>query len=64
MAFTYLARYLATAAMTVAGIPLYENLRGHWTLTLLGCISIILTPLPYVFFKFNHALHHKRVGMA
>lgn len=64
MAFTYLARYLAAAAMTVAGIPLYENLGGHWTLTLLGCISIILTPLPYVFFKFNHALHHKSVGVA
>ncbi|KID84320.1 MFS transporter, DHA1 family, multidrug resistance protein [Metarhizium guizhouense ARSEF 977] len=64
MAFTYLARYLAAAAMTVVGIPLYENLGGHWTLTLLGCISIILTPLPYVFFQFNHAPHHDCAVMA
>ncbi|EXA31198.1 hypothetical protein FOVG_17516 [Fusarium oxysporum f. sp. pisi HDV247] len=56
MAFTYLARCLAAAAMTVVGIPLYDNLGRHWTLTLLGCISVILTPLPYIFFRFDSAL--------
>ncbi|KAL5598271.1 hypothetical protein FOBRF1_012064 [Fusarium oxysporum] len=64
MAFTYLARYSAAAAMTVVGIPLYKSLGRHWTLTLLGCISLFLTPLPYMFFKLNSLMHKNSAYMA
>jgi hypothetical protein len=39
--------------MTVVGIPFYENLGVHWTLTILGVISALLVPVPYVFYKYG-----------
>ncbi|PVH73514.1 hypothetical protein DL98DRAFT_519847 [Cadophora sp. DSE1049] len=44
-----LKRYVAAGGMT--GLDTYcmcENLGVHWTLTVLGCISLLLTPAPYV----------------
>lgn len=59
MAFSYLVRYLAAGGMTVAGIPWYDNLSPQWTLTILGCLSVLLTPLPYIFFKFGIRIRGK-----
>ena len=56
MAFTYLARYSAASGMTVAGIPLYNQLGSQWTLTILGAISLVLTPLPYIFHRYGTSL--------
>ncbi|TGJ80291.1 hypothetical protein E0Z10_g8467 [Xylaria hypoxylon] len=36
LTFNALTRYIAAGGFTVVGIPLYENLGTHWTLTLLG----------------------------
>lgn len=29
---------------------MYKNLNNHWTLTVLGCISLVITPTPYVLY--------------
>ncbi|KAK9479867.1 major facilitator superfamily domain-containing protein [Lipomyces japonicus] len=46
-------RYMTAGGMTVVGIPFYRNLGTHWTLTIMGCISSLLVPLPYVFYKWG-----------
>lgn len=52
-------RYIAAGVMVVVSIPMYTNLGVHWSLTLLGCISVLMTPVPYVFYKFGH-VYRKR----
>ncbi|CRG85091.1 hypothetical protein PISL3812_02227 [Talaromyces islandicus] len=47
-------RYIASGAMVVVTLPMYKNLGVHWALTLLGCISLIMTPVPYVFYRYGH----------
>jgi hypothetical protein len=45
--------------MTVVGIPFYKNMGVHWTLTILGGISALLVPVPYVFYKYGHRIRAK-----
>jgi MFS family permease len=52
-------RYVAAGIMVPVSIPMYENLGVHWTLTLLGCISTILTPVPFVMWKFGYAIRKR-----
>lgn len=42
--------------MTIVGIPFYENLGVHWTLTILGAISAIMVPVPYLFYIFGEKI--------
>lgn len=35
--------------MTIVGIPFIQNTGVHWTLTILGRISVLLVPVAYVF---------------
>jgi len=51
LASVTLIRYVAAGGMVVVGVPFYENVGTHWTLTILGCISALLVPLPYIFYK-------------
>ena len=46
-------RYVAAGVMIPVSIPMYENLGVHWTMTLLGCISVVLTPVPFIFYKYG-----------
>ncbi|KAI1616180.1 major facilitator superfamily domain-containing protein [Exophiala viscosa] len=46
-------RYIAAGGMIPASIPLYENLGVHWTVTLLGAISALMAPVPYIFYYFG-----------
>lgn len=59
LASVTLLRYMAAGGMVVVGIPFYENLGVHYTLTILGCISAILVPVPYVFYKYGWWLRSK-----
>ncbi|KAJ0425582.1 MFS general substrate transporter [Aspergillus carlsbadensis] len=56
LGFMTVSRYCAAGGMTVVGIPFYSNMGVHYTLTILGCISVVMTPLPYVFWKFGHVI--------
>ena len=44
-------RYIVSAGMVPASLPFYRNLGVHWTLTVLGCISLIMTPVPFIFWR-------------
>lgn len=55
-----LVRYVTAGGMTVVGIPFYRNMGVHWTLTILGGISALLVPVPYLLF-----IHGKKIkGMS
>ncbi|KAL2853647.1 major facilitator superfamily domain-containing protein [Aspergillus pseudodeflectus] len=56
LGFMTVSRYCAAGGMTVVGIPFYSNMGVHYTLTILGCISAVMTPLPYVFWKYGHVI--------
>ncbi|KAL3464270.1 major facilitator superfamily domain-containing protein [Aspergillus heterothallicus] len=56
LGFMTVSRYCAAGGMTVVGIPFYSNMGVHYTLTILGCISVVMTPLPYVLWKFGHVI--------
>lgn len=49
-------RYCAAGGMTIAGTPLYENLGIHWTLTIMGSISALLVPVPYIFYFYGEQI--------
>ena len=54
-----LIRYLASGGMTVVGIPFYENLGVAYTLTIMGCISVLMVPVPYVFYRYGSWIRSK-----
>ncbi|KAJ4369647.1 hypothetical protein N0V83_005409 [Neocucurbitaria cava] len=51
-----LVRYVAAGGMTVVGIPFYENMGVHWTLTILGGISALLVPVPYLLYAYGEKI--------
>ena len=44
-------RYVAAGGMVEVAIPFYRNLGVHWTLTILGALSALLVPVPYIFYR-------------
>ena len=52
-------RYLAAGGAVVFSIPMYKNLGVHWALTLLGCISLTMIPIPYAFYHYGHAIRKR-----
>ncbi|KAK3071894.1 hypothetical protein LTR53_007812 [Teratosphaeriaceae sp. CCFEE 6253] len=54
-----LIRYFAAGGMTIAGIPFYKNLGVAYTLTILGSLSCLLVPVPYVFYKYGPWIRSK-----
>lgn len=59
LTFVSLVRYVVAGGMTVAGIPLYESLGTHYTLTILACVSVALLPIPYLLSYYGHAVRSK-----
>ncbi|OCL07646.1 MFS general substrate transporter [Glonium stellatum] len=59
LASVTLIRYMAAGGMAVVGIPFYGNMGVHWTLTILGTISALLVPVPYLFYKYGPCLRSK-----
>ncbi|KAK3900105.1 major facilitator superfamily domain-containing protein [Staphylotrichum tortipilum] len=52
-------RYMIAGAMVMASRPMYSGLGVHWTMTLLGCIAVILAPAPLVFWKLGPKLRKR-----
>lgn len=52
-------RYLASGGMVLITEPMYKGLSVKWTLTLLGCIAALLTPVPLVFWKWGPLMRKK-----
>jgi len=59
LTFATFTRYMAAGGMTIAGIPFYGNMGTHWTLTILGCINVLMTPIPYVFYRYGHKIRQR-----
>ncbi|KAJ5081749.1 MFS general substrate transporter [Penicillium alfredii] len=57
-------RYIAAGAMVVVSIPMYTDLGVHWSLTLLGFLALLMTPVPYVFYKFGHVFRARSKAVA
>ncbi|KFA80394.1 hypothetical protein S40288_10204 [Stachybotrys chartarum IBT 40288] len=54
-----MARYLIAGGMVMAARPMYEGIGVHWTMTLLGCIAVLLTPAPILFWLYGPKLRKK-----
>ncbi|KAJ4349196.1 hypothetical protein N0V95_004779 [Ascochyta clinopodiicola] len=59
LASVTMMRYLVAGGMVVAARPMYDGIGVHWTMTLLGCVAVVLTPAPFVLFKFGSKLRKK-----
>lgn len=59
-----LLRYICAGFMQVVSIPMFENLGVHWSLTLLGCLSVIMTPVPYIFYIYGPRIRAKSEASA
>jgi len=59
LTFVTLVRYVIAGAMTIVGIPFYQNVGVHWTLTIMACISALMAPIPYVFYVYGHVIRKR-----
>ena len=59
LTFVALVRYLVAGGMTVVGFPMYKNLGPHWTLTVLGAISVVAMPIPYILSHWGPSLRKR-----
>ena len=56
LSFITFMRYTVSGGMVVVGIPFYNNMGVPYTLTILACLSALLVPVPYVFYKYGHII--------
>ena len=56
LASVTLIRYVAAGGMVEVAVPMYRRLGVHWTLTVLGTISALLVPVPYLFFVYGEKI--------
>lgn len=46
-------RYIVSGGLTVAGIPFYQNVGVHWTLTIMACLGGLCAPIPYLLYRYG-----------
>ncbi|KAK2774665.1 major facilitator superfamily transporter [Colletotrichum kahawae] len=51
--------YIVAGGMTIVGIPFYDKMGTHYTLTILGCIAALLAPIPYVLYYYGPWIRSK-----
>ena len=56
LASVTLIQYVAAGGMVEVAVPMYRRLGVHWTLTVLGAISTLLVPVPYLFFVYGEKI--------
>ncbi|KAJ4256263.1 hypothetical protein NW762_009343 [Fusarium torreyae] len=59
LTFVSLIRYIIAGGMTVVGIPFYENMGTHYTLTIMACLAVVLAAIPYVLYFYGHKIRAK-----
>lgn len=52
-------RYMASGGMVIVATPFYKNMGVHYTLTIMACLSALLTPVPFVFYKYGPWIRSK-----
>jgi hypothetical protein len=53
LTFATVTRFLVSGGLTVAGIPFYENVGTHWTLTIMAILGCFLAPIPYLLYRYG-----------
>ena len=56
LASVTLIRYVAAGGMVEVAIPFYERLGVQDTLTVLACLSALLVPVPYAFYRWGRRI--------
>lgn len=59
LTFVSLVRYVGAGPMTVVAQPMYSNLGPRYTLTILACISVTTTPVPYILHRWGPHIREK-----
>ncbi|KAI1501141.1 MFS general substrate transporter [Biscogniauxia marginata] len=54
LSFMTFSRYVIAGALLPASVPWYNNLGPHWTLTIVGILSAIMAPVPFLLYKYGH----------
>ena len=54
-----MVRYIVAGGMVMASRPMYEGIGVHWTMTILGCLSVLLAPMPLVFKSYGAQLRER-----
>lgn len=54
-----MVRYLVAGGMVMASRPMYEGIGVHWTMTILGCLSVLLVPMPLLFKSYGTRLRER-----
>jgi DHA1 family multidrug resistance protein-like MFS transporter len=52
-------RSLTAAAFPLFSTQMFVNLGINWAGTLLGCIALILAPIPFLFYKYGRRIRTK-----
>ena len=52
-------RYSVSGAINIASRPMYSTLGVQWSTTWLGCLAVLLTPLPLLFYCYGPRLRLK-----
>ena len=52
-------RSICGALLPLAAAPLFKRLGFHWACSLLGFVSTIMIPIPFVFLRWGHVLRSK-----
>lgn len=59
LASVTMIRYVASGGMVIVATPFYKNLGVPYTLTIMACLSALMTPLPFVFYKYGPWIRSK-----
>lgn len=52
-------RYISAGLMAEAAIPLYKHAGTGWTLSIIGILSLLMTPVPYILYKYGPRLRSR-----
>lgn len=59
MATNSFTRSLLSGVFPLFALQMYEGLGVHWATTLLACFALVLTPIPFLFYKYGELLRSR-----
>lgn len=59
LASVTMIRYVASGGMVIVATPFYKNLGVPYTLTIMACLSALMAPVPFIFYKYGPWIRSK-----
>ena len=56
LAFVSFSRYVISGALLPASVPMYQHMTPHWVLTMVGILTIIMAPVPFLLYRYGHRI--------